>query len=151
MPTFARRFRRNLPHKFTEWISALVVLGIGMLWLIFPENFRRPDMLVFLDIMPAKSWTGICLIVGIYRIVSIAFNGEMPLAGGLMRFAGALIGCTLFGAFLGRSLASSEGLLTIGTALYAGYIAIDLRNAVVSAADAFNGWRKVSYVAPVVR
>jgi hypothetical protein len=151
MPTFARRFRRNLPHKFSEWICAMVILGIGMIWLMFPENFRRPDMLVFLDIMQPKSWTGICIVVGVYRIVSIAFNGEFVVAGGLMRFAGALIGCTVFGAFLGRSWAASDGLLTLGTVIYAGYIVMDLRNALVSAADAFNGWRKVSYVAPMVR
>lgn len=151
MTTFTARFRRNLPNKFSEWICAMVILGCGILWLIFPENFARPDMASFLEIMEPKQWTGICILVGIYRIVAIAFNGEFVLAGGLMRFFGSLAGCTIFGAFLGRALASSEGTLTIGMVLYAGYIIMDLRNAVRSAADSFNGWRKVSHVAPMVR
>jgi hypothetical protein len=151
MPTFAHRFRRNLPNKFEEWICSSVILGIGIIWLVFPENFDRPDMAVFLDIMDPKQWTGICILVGLLRVVAISFNGEFPVTGGLMRFVGALIGCALFGAFFGRAMASSEGLLTLGTVLYTGYFVMDIRNAVRSAADGFNGWRKVSYVAPVVR
>lgn len=151
MPTFVRRFRRNIPNKFEEWVCSIVILGIGMIWLIFPENFARADMVVFLDIMTPKQWTGICITVGVFRLVAISFNGEFLVAGGIMRFVGALIGCTVFGAFFGRALASSDGVLTLGTALYTGYFVMDIRNAVRSAADSFNGWRKVSNVAPVVR
>lgn len=151
MPTFAKRFRRNLPNKFEEWVCSIVIFAIGMIWLIFPENFARPDMAVFLDIMDPKQWTGICILVGVVRLIAISFNGEFRVAGGLMRLAGSIIGCTIFGAFFGRSLASSEGILTLGTALYTGYFIMDIRNAVRSAADSFNGWRKVSHVAPMVR
>lgn len=151
MPNFANRFRRNIPNKFEEWVCSLVILGIGMIWLVFPENFYRSDMVVFLDIMAPNQWTGICILVGLFRVVAIAFNGEFRVAGGIMRFVGALIGCTVFGAFFGRSLASSEGILTLGVALYTGYFVMDIRNAVRSAADGFNGWRKVSNVAAVVR
>lgn len=152
MPTFARRFRRNLPHKFPEWLCAMVIFGLGVLWLNFPESFDRADMASFTDIMSPQMWITTCLGVGTIRVMSIALNGENPRIGGVLRVLGALAGCALFGAFLGRALASSTTVsASLGIVIYSAFIWTDIRNVMAASADIFNSWRKVTHVAPMVR
>jgi len=152
MPTFYRRFRRSLPNKFPEWICALVILCIGVICLLSPESFERPEMAAFVKIMGPRHWTVLFLSVGLWRIVSMAFNGEFPIGAGLMRVAGAIAGCMLYGACVGRSVeASTATSVSWGVALYSAFFVMDIRNAFRSSADAFNAWRKVTNVVPVVQ
>jgi len=151
MPTRWKRFRRNLPNKFPEWICSLVLLAIGMICLLSPESFQRPEMAAFVKIMGPQQWTALFLSVGLWRVVSMALNGEFPVGAGLMRVAGSVAGCTLYGACVGRSFeASTAASVSWGVALYTAFFVMDIRNAIRSSADTFNAWRKVTNVAPVV-
>lgn len=152
MPTFARRFRRSIPETAPEWTCAIVILSIGMIWLLYPENFSRPGMETFTEIMAPRSWTALCISVGIAGVCFLAFHTEWPRTFGVLRFLRAVVGCWIFGAFIGRNIETMavDGL-SWAVALYAGYFLLDLRSAFVAAGQTLNAFRKVGHVVPMVR
>ena len=152
MPTFIARFRRTLPSDFVEWVLAIGVLALGILWLVFPASFNRVDMIDFLAIMSPRLWTTSAIIIGLISCVGIAATTEAPLVAGTVRVLANLSRLTLFGAFLGRSITSSQFDMfsaSIGIVWYSMFIILDVRNISRSVAITLNAFRKVRRVRPI--
>jgi len=152
MPTFIARFRRVLPSNFVEWLLAISVLAIGLLWLLFPNSFTRSDMKEFLDIMSPRYWTTSAIMIGLISCVAIAATTEAPRVAGLLRIVANLARLTLFGAFLGRSVAASQ-FDQLSASLYVIIwfipIILDGKNIMVNSSNTFNIFRKVYRVRPI--
>jgi len=152
MPTFVARFRRALPSDFNEWVMSLSVLAVGILWLVFPATFSRPDMFEFLQIMSARLWTTSAIMIGLLSCVAIIATTEAPRVAGTLRIIANLARLTLFGAFIGRSIAASHFDLfsaSIGLVWYSAFFVLDMRNIMRTFAETFNVFRKVYRVRPL--
>jgi FtsH-binding integral membrane protein len=145
MPTFLKRFRRNLPSNFEEWLTSIMVLAIGMLWLVFPASFVRDDMRVFLEIASPRIWTTTMIMVGLLSCVGMAAITEAPRVAGLLRSIMNIVRVGIFGAFLGRSFASSDWQsVSLGVVLWSAFILLDGRNIFFrSWPETYNAFRKV--------
>lgn len=151
MTTFINRFRRNLPTNFEEWVCSILVLAIGILWLVFPASFARDDMRAFLEIASPRIWTTTMIIVGLLSCIGMAAHTEAPRIAGLIRSVMNLVRLVIFGAFLGRSFASSDWTsVSLGIVLWSAFILLDGRNIFFrSWPETFNDFRKVRPVVPV--
>lgn len=152
MPNFVARFRRSLPNDFEEWVTAISVLAVGMLWLVFPASFARADMREFLDIMSPRLWTTTAIMIGLISCVAIAATTEAPRVAGTLRVLANLARITLFGAFLGRSYAASQFdqlSASLGLILWAVPLVLDARNMMRNTSATLNAFRKVYRVRPV--
>jgi len=154
MPTLIAKIRRvvpSVPSDGEEWIISIAVLAVGILWLVFPATFLRPDMDEFLDIMSARLWTTSAIMIGLVSCVAIVANSQAPRVAGLLRIGANLARLTLFGAFIGRSIAASQFDLfsaSVGIVWYSAFFALDMRNVMQSFAETFNAFRKVYRVRP---
>ncbi len=153
MPTFMKRFRRNFPSTFSEWVCSVTIMLIGFLWLIFPASFNRVDMTQFVAVMSPRLWITFTIMLGLLSIVGLTSDSESPKIGGGLRVITGLGRVAMFGAFLGRSFADSEAgvAYSFGIILFAGYIVFDIRNVMRASIDTFNAIRKVSRFVPVGR
>lgn len=151
MPTFLKRFRRNLPSNFEEWVCSVMVLAIGILWLVFPASFLRVDMQVFLEMASPRIWTTTMIMVGLLSCVGMAAYTEAPRLAGLVRSSMNLVRIGIFGAFLGRSFAASDWQsVSLGVVLWSAIIIIDGRNIFFrSWPETFNAFRKVRPIVSV--
>lgn len=152
MPTFLARFRRALPSDFVEWVLSIGVLALGILWLVFPASFYRPDMVDFLDIMSPRLWTTSAIMIGLISCVAIAATTETPRIAGLLRIVANFCRLALFGAFLGRSITASSFDMfsaSIGIIWYSIFFILDGRNLMRTTSETFNVFRKVYRVRPV--
>lgn len=152
MPTFIARFRRNLPSDFVEWVLSIGVLALGIMWLTFPASFNRADMVDFLEIMSPRLWTTSAIMIGLISCVCIAATTEAPRLAGTVRVVANLARLVFFGAFLGRSIATSEFELasaSIGIIIWLMFIVLDVRGIARSVSNTLNAFRKVYRVRPV--
>lgn len=126
-------------QRMSEWVSSLVILAIGLISLIYPQTFLRPSLIEFYPI--ATTWTWLCIVVGVGRILSLIVNGHWSGGTPALRIIGSVIGAGMFGALVGNLATASDIArygLSWGVGTYSILLIAELVNAFRASTDLAN-------------
>jgi phosphate/sulfate permease len=120
--------------KKLEWISSLIILGIGIVMLAYPVSFDLPTLVAFKQ--GQMFWTMTCLLVGVFRVLALTINGNWPGGTPALRLVGSLIGAGIFGAFVGNLWRTTDATHVYwGMVTYGGLMVGELLSSYYSAKD----------------
>jgi hypothetical protein len=126
-------FRKRL----LEWMTSFILVGIGLIMLVFPASFDRPNYQIFSD--HSILWLIACLGVGVLRMIALVINGSWNGGTPLLRLIGSISGMGIFGAFLGNLLqVSTVYSVPFSVATYLGLMLGELLSSFYTASDMIN-------------
>lgn len=142
MPTPWRRFKRNVPLNGAEWVTSCILGALGLIMLIAPGSFDRPDLANFIEVMSPRYWTALCLFIASASIASLGCYSEVPKWAAPMRVIMSGVRAVIFAAFLGRALDMSTALsISFGVALYGVPMIADMFSVKHAMTDTIRVWR----------
>lgn len=142
MTVHINRPGRHCRYRLFEWISTIMMLGIGMSLLLSPATVRTEPFLYLMQFGFSSFGLGILFgALGSLRIVALYLNGRLPTYGPRARALGALVGSAIWGEMLASllSITIATGMMSIGHALFAPLMFGDLVSCYRAAADVRDG------------
>ena len=126
--------------RFTEWLGAVPLLGIGYVLFAEPGIIdKTPSFIVLAQWADQAIWSNIILIVGISRLLALGVNGSFRSFphSPTIRFLASWAACIFWALFtMGIYVAWRDaGGSPTGIAAYGTLIILELRNAYASRAD----------------
>lgn len=107
------RFAHSWPLRRSEWMLALITLGIGVVYAFDMPLFDLPNYATMKRMMPQTWWAAVALVVGSARLGALYINGAWR-PSPHFRAAGSFLSCLLWlTLFLGAVSAPIYGVTVI--------------------------------------
>lgn len=104
------RFTKTWPYRRSEWMLALITLGIGIVYAFDLPLFELPNYAVMRRIMAQHWWAAAALLVGFVRVTALYINGAWR-PSPHFRAVGSFLSCFLWASlFLAAASAPFYGV-----------------------------------------
>ncbi len=126
--------------RFTEWLGAVPLIGMGSALYYAPETFSvSPSFVVLARWADAQTWSNIVLVVGVLRLLALFINGSFRSFqhSPTIRFCASCVSALFWMLFaMGFFMAwrDAGGAIT-GIVPYGTLLLLEFRNAYVSRVD----------------
>lgn len=75
------RLQRSLNLRFSEWMLAFIMLGLGLMYALPEHSMDAPAMMQMTYTMPETAWGVVSIIIGGVRILVLGINGAWKKQG----------------------------------------------------------------------
>jgi len=99
------RFYHTWPLRRAEWMLALVLVGVGIVFALEDDLRRELGFATIMTTLPQWVWATWALSVGLLRLVMLYINGAWR-ASPHLRAIGAFLACFIWTALMFRALAN---------------------------------------------
>ena len=141
------RFREKIPLRIAEWLGAIMMVGIGLYLVIWPDAFSRAGLAGFSAIAPVGIWVGASLILGAARVGALVLNGHKPEVSAPIRCFVAMMGVGLFSSIAaGYSMATNEHGPPMAMLFALTFMASDLFNSARAGMDTYQAIRSRAWI-----